>query len=56
MYHLDLSKFILASGLAWQATFKNIEVKLELLADIDMLLMAKEGIRGIICHTIHQLI
>ena len=29
-------------------------MKLELLADIDMLLMVKKGIRGGICHAIHQ--
>ena len=29
-------------------------VKLELLIDIDMLLMVEKGIRGEICHEIHQ--
>ena len=33
--------------------FKNAEIKLELLTDIDMLLMAEKGIRGEICHAIH---
>ena len=30
--------------------FKKTEVKLELLTDVDMLLMAEKGIRGGICH------
>ena len=33
---------------------KKTEVKLELLTDIDMLLMVEKGIRGGICHAVHQ--
>ena len=33
---------------------KKTEVKLELLSDIDMLLMVEKGIRGGLCHAIHQ--
>ena len=54
MYHLDPVKFFSAPGLAWQAALKKTEVKLELLTDIDMLLMVEKGIRGGICHAIHQ--
>ena len=36
--HLDPVKFLSAPGLAWYATLKKTEVKLELLTDIDMLL------------------
>ena len=36
------------------SSFKKTEVKLELLTDIDMLLMVEKGIRGGICHAIHQ--
>ena len=43
-----------APGLARQATFKKIKVKLDLLSDIDILLMVEKGIRGGICHTIHR--
>ena len=39
---------------AWQAALKKPEVKLELLTDIDMLLMAEKGIRDGICHAIHR--
>ena len=34
------------------SSLKKIEVKLELLTEIDMLLMVEKGIRGGICHTI----
>ena len=47
------AKFLSAPGLAWQAAFEKTEVKLELLADIDMLWMVEKGIRGGICYEIH---
>ena len=53
IYDLDPAKFLLAPELAWKAALKKREVKLELLADIDMLLMVGKGIRGGICHVIH---
>ena len=43
-----------APGLAWQACLKKTGVHLELLTDIDMLLMVKEGIRGRICQAIYR--
>ena len=52
--HLDPVKFLSAPGLAWQAVLKKIEVKLELLTDINMLLMVEKGIRGGICHAIRR--
>ena len=54
MYHLDRVKCFSAPGLAWRATLKKTEVKLELLTDIDMLLMVEKGIRGGICHVINR--
>ena len=54
IYRLDPTKFLSAPGLAWQAALKRTEVKSELLTDIDMLLMVEKGIRGEICHAIHQ--
>ena len=54
IYHLDSVKFLSAPGSAWQAALKKAEVKLELLTDIDMLLMAEKGIREGICHAIHR--
>ena len=53
IYHLDLTKFCSAPGLAWLAAIKKTEVKLELLTDIDMFLIVEKGIRGGICHAIH---
>ena len=53
IYHLDPVKFLSAPGLAWQAALKKKEVKLELSADMDMLLMIEKEIRGRICHAIN---
>ena len=36
------------------ASLLKTKVKLELLINIDMLLMAEKGIRGRICHAIHR--
>ena len=52
MDELDPAKFLSAPGLAWQAYFKNIKVKLDLLTDIGMLLMVEKGIIERICHFI----
>ena len=41
IYELNLTHFLFAPGLAWQAAFKKIKVKLYLLTDIDMLLMVE---------------
>ena len=43
-----------APGLAWQACLKKAEVRLELLADYQMLLMIEEGIRGGMCQSTHR--
>ena len=54
VYELDPAHFLSLPGLAWQACLKKTNVKLEFLADYDMLLMVEEGIRGGICHSIHR--
>ena len=36
------------------SSFKKIEVKFESLTDIDILLIVEKGIRGGICHAVHQ--
>ena len=51
---LDPIHFLSVPGLAWQACLKKTRIKLELLTDIDMLLMAENGIRGGICYAIHR--
>ena len=53
-YELDPAHFLSLPGLAWQACSKKTNIELELLTDYDMLLMAEEGIRGGICHSIHR--
>ena len=53
IYELDHAHFLLGPGLAWQVCLKKTEVKLELLAGADMLLMVEKGIRGGLCHAIH---
>ena len=54
VYQLDPAKFLSAPGLSWQAALKKIEVKLELLTDIDMLLMVEKGIIRRICNANHR--
>ena len=51
IYHL---KCFSVPGIPWQAALKKTEVKLELLADTDTLLMVETGIRGGIYNAIHQ--
>ena len=53
-YELDPAHFLSLPGLAWRACLKKTNVELELLTDYNMLLMVEEGIRGGICHSIHQ--
>ena len=53
--YMDLIPLIFCQHrLSWQACLKKTGVNLELLTDIDMLLMAEEGIRGGICQAIHR--
>ena len=54
IYKLEPAHFVSAPELAWQACLKKAGVKLALLTDLDMLLMAEEGIKGGICHAIHR--
>ena len=35
IYELDPAKAVSAPGLAWQAAFKNVKIKLDHLTDID---------------------
>ena len=55
-YDLDPSYFYSIPGLAWQACLKKTQVKLELLTDIDMLLMAEKGITGAMCQSLYRLL
>ena len=54
IYELDPPHFLSAPGLAWQACLKKTGIKLELLADNDMLLMFEEGIRGGMCQATYK--
>ena len=51
IYEPDAARFFTATGLSWQTAFKKIKIKLNLLADIDILLMIE---RGRVCQTIEQ--
>ena len=46
IYELEPTRFLNASGLAWQIAVKKAKVKLDLLTDTDFLLTVKKGIRG----------
>jgi len=45
-YGLDCYHYYSTPGLSWDALLKMIEIKLELLQDIDMHLFIEEGLRG----------
>ena len=45
-YKLDPAWYYTSPGLAWDAMLKKTGISLELLSDIDMLLMFKDGIHG----------
>ena len=52
-HNFDLSSFLSAPGLAWQAALQKAKVKLYLLTDINMLLKVEKGIRGGIRYPIY---
>ena len=54
IYELNPTYFVSAPGLAWQACLEKTGVKLELIADYDMILMIEKGIRGRICQATHR--
>ena len=45
IYGLDPACFLTALGLVWQVALKKAEVKLDLLADIDMWLVIEKAVR-----------
>ena len=51
MHKLDLARYLLVPGLAWQVVLKTTKVKLDLLTDINLLLMVQKGIWEGLCHT-----
>ena len=52
-YKLDPAHFYTLPVLAWQATLKKTNVRLELSTDPDMLLMFEKGIQGGITQAVH---
>ena len=46
IYEFDRAHFITPPGIVWQTALKKTKVKLDLLANIDMLLMVERVIRG----------
>ena len=53
-YKLDPAYFCTTSGLATETCLKKVNVKKELLTDIDMVLMSEKGLRGGISQAIHR--
>ena len=46
--------FFYCTKISVPAALKKTSVRLDILSDIDMLLMAEKGIRGEICHAVHR--
>ena len=53
IYELDPTIYF-SSWISMASTFKKTKVKLDILADIDLLLMVEKGIRGEISHSVSQ--
>ena len=53
IHQLDPAKFLSSTRLAWKEALEKTELKLQLLASIDILLMVKKGFNGGICHSIN---
>ena len=53
IYKLDLARFITGPGWTQEAALRKGKVKLDLFIHTDML-MVEKGIRGGICHALHQ--
>ena len=53
IYEIDLARFLTAPGLASQAAFQKNKVKLDLLTDIDMSSMVKNGVTKGISHSVY---
>ena len=54
IYELDPAHCLSSPALAWQGCLKNTGAKLELLANINMLLIIEKGIRGRLTHAIYR--
>ena len=53
IYEIDLARFLTAPGLASEAAFQKNKVKLDLLTDIDMSSMVKNGVTKGISHSVY---
>ena len=51
---MNLTHFLAAPGLAWQAYSEKTRVKLKLLTNNDFLMMVEKGIRDEMCHAIYR--
>ena len=54
LYELNSKKLLSTPGLAWQAAFKEIKIKLDLLNDNNILVIVDKGIKRGICHSIYR--
>ena len=54
MHELNSASFLTAREIAWRAVLKKTKIKLDLLTNIDMSLMAEKVLRDRICRTIQQ--
>ena len=53
IYDIETAYFLTAPVLAWQGALEKTNIKLDLLADIDVLLIVEKSISCGICHGTH---